>query len=329
MGASRSGTVGLVTGSTTVLAIGRQLSGCSATLPAAKHFLTWSEDGTVRRWQMEAVDEDWPYEQRGDEGAGIRPSDEESPQSRRPGSRSDCNAIGVRRDTTARSAASLASPAASSQVGPMTATSASGRRRMAPAGSASRRMPVRCRAPSPPPPAASPPGAATVRPEYGISADGGALGTLSLDNASFDNVISLGEGLILVAVTREVDPSLGSRRASRAGCLLREIGPVRVDAARLLASGHVLCWAINDDDQPYALDLWCIEDGRRHGSYDGAVADGADHMFLWSDAGTLAYWDLANAREIGVVKDFGGPRIAGALVLKPGQTTDKIGVQGN
>ncbi len=286
--------------------------------PEAERFLTWSEDGTVRRWQMEAVDEDWPYEYISDEGRRSRPTEEIAAiAATRQQERLQRHRKAARHHGPIRGVARIAG-------GEFASWADDGDVRVWQMTKGASRLCI---------PAHAGPVAGAFSASAGCIAtwshdgqarifdltDGRPLGTLSLDNANFGNVIPLGDGLIVVAVTRESIRlwDLGAVRELAVFC--EELGPVRVDAARLLAGEYVLCWSLNDEDEPYALNLWCIEDGRRHASFDGAVADGADHMFLWSDAGPLVYWDLANALEIGRVKDFGGASIASVLVLAPGK----------
>ena len=286
--------------------------------PGAKHFLTWSEDGTVRRWLMETVEWDWPYEHVSDEGRRSRPSEEIAAiaatrqQERLQRHRNAARHHGPIRGVTRIADGAFASWADDGDVRVWQTTNGASRlciqahdSPVAGAFAAS----AGCIA------TWSRDGQARI---WDLS-DGGALGTLSLDNASFDNVLPLGDGLILVVVTRESLRLWDLDTLLELAVFCEEIGPVRVDAARLLAGAYVLCWSNNDEGAPYALNLWCIEDGRRRASFDGAVADGVDHMFLWSDAGPMVYWDLANAQKIGRVEDFGGASISSVLVLDPGR----------
>ncbi len=284
----------------------------------ANRFLSWSEDGTVRRWQMEAVDEDWPYENVGGEGGGSRPSEEIAAiAATRQQERLQRHRGAARHHGPIRGVARIAG-------GEFASWADDGDVRVWQMTNGASRLCI---------PAHAGPVAGAFCASAGCIAtwsrdgrarifdltDGRAMGALSLDNATFDNVLPLGNGLILVAVTRESIRLWDLGAVQELAVFCEELGPVRVDAARLLADEYVLCWSLNDGDEPYALNLWCIKDGRRHASFDCAVADGADHMFLWSNAGPLVYWDLANAREIRRVKDFGGASIAGVLVLGSGK----------
>ena len=284
-----------------------------------ERFLSWSADGTVRRWQMEAVDEDWPYDRIAEDGRVSHRSDEEiaaiaavRQQERLARHRNSARHHGQIRGVVRIAAGEIASWADDGDLRVWQITD--GRCRLcipAHSGPLSGAFPVTD-------------GRIVTWSRDGMVrlwdlADGRPLGRLSLDNASFDNVLPLGASLVLVAVVRESIRlwDLGTLKELAVFC--EEVGPVRVDAARLLADGYVLCWKVEDRGRPYALDLWCIKDGRRHASFDSAVADGTDHMFLWCSAGPLAYWDLPNALEIGRVKDFGGASIADVLVLDPGK----------
>ena len=293
--------------------------GLQCDLPEAKRFLTWSEDGTVRRWRMEGVDEDWPYEHVGEDGRVSRPSEEEiatiaatRQQERLQRHRSAARHHGPIRGVARIAGGEFASWADDGDVRVWQMTNGASRLCIpAHAGPVAGVFAV-------------PSGCIATWSRDGRARifdliDGRPLGTLSLDNANFGNVIPLGDGLILVAVTRESIRLWDLGALQEVAVFCEEIGPVRVDAARLLAGEYVLCWSLNDGDEPYELNLWCIENGRRHASFDGAVADGADHMFLWSEAGPMVYWDLAGAREIGRLKDFGGASIAGVLVLDSGK----------
>ena len=284
-----------------------------------KHFLSWSADGTVRRWQLEAVDEDWPYEQKSDDGRVSGRSDAEiatiaatRQQERLARHRSSARHHGQIRGVVRNTVGEIASWADDGDLRVWQITD--GKCRLCiPAHSG----PVS--------------GAFFVTDGRIVTwsrdgtvrlwdlADGRPVGRLSLDNASFDNVLPLGDTLVLIAVTRESIRfwDLGTLKELAIFC--EEVGPVRVDAARLLAGGYVLCWRVDDGGRPYMLDLWCIADGRRLTSFDGAAADGADHMFLWCSAGPLVYWDLPNAVEMGRISDFGGASIASALVLDTGK----------
>ena len=263
--------------------------GLQCDLPEANRFLSWSEDGTVRRWQMEAVDEDWPYENVGGEGDGSRPSEqiaESRQQERLQRHRRAARHHGPIRGVARIAGGEFASWADDGDVRVWQMTDGASRLCI---------------------PAHAGPVAGAFCASAGCIAtwsrdgqarifdlaDGRAMGTLSLENANFGNVIPLGDGLILVAVTGESIRLWDLGAVQELAVFCEELGPVRVDAARLLAGEYVLCWSLNDGDQPYALNLWGIKERRRHANFDGAVADGADHMFLWSDAGTLVYHTYA------------------------------------
>ncbi len=293
--------------------------GLQCSSPDSKRFLTWSEDGTVRRWQMEAVDEDWPYQPVGDDGRVSRRSDEEiaaiaatRQQERLQRHRNAARHHGPIRGVARVASGEFASWADDGDVRVWQTTDGASRLCIpAHAGPVAGAFSVLASC------------IATWSRDGRVRifdlTDGRAMGTLSLDNENFGNVLPLDEGLILVAVTRESIRlwDLGAVREVAVFC--EELGPVRVDAARLLAGEYVLCWSVDYGDEPYALNLWSIADGRRQARFDHAAADGVDHMFLWSDAGPLVYWDLANGLEIGRVKEFAGASIASVLVLGSGK----------
>jgi WD40 repeat protein len=282
-------------------------------------FLSWSADGAVRRWQMEAVDEDWPYLQTDDDGRVSPRSDEETgvvaaarQQERLERHRRSARHHGPIRGVTRVAANEFASWADDGDL--RVWQIADGKCRLCipvHSGSVSGAFPI------------TDGGIVTWCRDGTVSAwalaDGRSLGRLSLDDARFDNVLLIGGSLIVVVVTRESIRLWDLATLKEVAIFCEEIGPVRVDGARLLAGEFVLCWRVDDGGQPYMLDVWCIKDGRRHASFDGAVADGTDHMFLWKHAGHLVYWNLSNGTEVGRVKNFDCANIANALALARGK----------
>ena len=282
-------------------------------------FLSWSADGTVRRWQMEAVDEDWPYLQTDDNGRISPRSDAEiaavaagRQQERLERHRRSARHHGQIRGVIRVAANEYASWADDGDL--RIWQSADGKCRLcikAHSGPVSGAFPI------------TDGGIATWSRDGTVSAwalaDGRSLGRLSLDNAHFDNVLPIGGSLIVVAVTRESIRLWDLATLKEVAIFCEEIGPVRVDGARLLAGEFVLCWRVDDGGRPYMLDVWRIKDGRRHARFDGAVADGPDHMFLWNHDGHLVYWDLLNGTEVGRVTNFSCANIANAVALARGK----------
>ena len=293
--------------------------GLSHDAEGGTQFLSWSVDGTVRRWQMEAVDEDWPYLQTGDNGS-VRPRSDEDTSAiaaARQQERLERHRRSARHHGQIRGVVHVAADEFASWAD-------DGDLRVWQIADGKCRLCI---------PAHSGPvsGAFLITDDRIVTwcrdgtvsawalADGRPVGRLSLDDARLDNVLSLGGSLVLVAVTRESIRLWDLASLKEVAIFCEVIGPVRVDAARLLAGEFVLCWKVDDDGQPYMLDVWSIKDGRRHASFDGAVADGNDHMFLWSNAGQLVYWDLSNGTEVGRVTNFAGAIIANALAFARGK----------